>query len=193
MKNNLLFNAIAPIYSIFYNLQRKWFKEAMLNAEDSINLLNFKNVLDVGCGTGALCSVLHEKGLRVTGVDPAVVMINIAKKKNPNIDFKLIVAGESLPFSEGSFDVAMSSYVLHGMKSNERLFLYNEMKRVAKDYVIIHDYNEERAILTNIIEYLEGGDYFNFIKSAQKEMEAIFSEVKMVNVGVRSTWYICKK
>jgi NifB/MoaA-like Fe-S oxidoreductase len=49
------------------------------------------------------------------------------------------------------------------------------------------------------VEWLERGDYFRFIKNAEKEMkdcsqemEECFSEVKVVNVGERAAWYICK-
>jgi len=39
------------------------------------------DVLDLGCGTGTLCCALAERGHRVTGVDPAAAMLNVAKRK----------------------------------------------------------------------------------------------------------------
>ena len=39
------------------------------------------DVLDLGCGTGTLCCALAEQGHRVTGVDPAVAMLSIARGK----------------------------------------------------------------------------------------------------------------
>lgn len=38
-------------------------------------------VLDVGCGTGTLCSRLAERGMRVLGVDPAGASVNVARTK----------------------------------------------------------------------------------------------------------------
>lgn len=38
-------------------------------------------VLDLGCGTGTLCCALAERGHRVTGVEPAAAMLEIARKK----------------------------------------------------------------------------------------------------------------
>lgn len=194
MKEKLLFNLISPIYGQFYNLQRKWFKEAIENAKNTIDIEKYSTALDVGCGTGSLCSVLAESGLAVTGVDAASSMISIAKKKDVSdkIEFQVVNPDLPLPFPDDSFELVFSSYVLHGMKSNARERLYLEMKRVAKDAVIIHDYNSERSIMTNIIEFLEGGDYFNFIKVAEKEMRGIFKEVSIAQVGVRTSWYICK-
>ncbi len=77
------------------------------------------------------------------------------------------------------------------MKGYERRKVYEEMSRIAKQKVIIHDYNENRAILTTIVEWLEGGDYFNFIKNAKEEMAEIFEKVEVINVDERAAWYIC--
>ncbi len=56
---------------------------------------------------------------------------------------------------------------------------------------IIQDYNKNRSIMTSIIEWMEGGDYFNFIQHAQNEMEEVFQTVEIVDVGIRAAWYIC--
>lgn len=193
MKDKILFNLIAPIYGLFYNYQRRLFQNTISAAKSTIDISKFSSVLDVGCGTGALCSVLNDLGLKVTGVDPAYNMIEIARKKDKNneINFEVFNKDGKLPFADKSFDLVMSSYVLHGIKSDERILLYKEMMRISRNFVIIQDYNDERALLTNIIEYLEGGDYFNFIKFGKKEMESIFSKVDMITFGVRTAWYIC--
>lgn len=39
------------------------------------------SVLDLGCGTGALCCAFGERGNRVTGVDPAAAMLAVARSK----------------------------------------------------------------------------------------------------------------
>ena len=38
-------------------------------------------VLDLGCGTGTLCSALADAGHEVTGVDPAAAMLSVARNK----------------------------------------------------------------------------------------------------------------
>ena len=38
-------------------------------------------VMDVGCGTGALASLFAARGHRVTGVDPAPAMLDIARRR----------------------------------------------------------------------------------------------------------------
>lgn len=200
-RSNFLFNWIAPVYGLFYHRQKRHYSKIMDHAKDTLNVSDHKTVLDVGCGTGALCSVLFEKGMDVTGVDPAIGMLKNAMRK-PNhrgIAFLQADAVEGLPFENKTFDLAIASFVAHGMKSSERLKLYAEMSRVAKHYVIIHDYNQRRTLLTTIIEWLEGGDYFRFIQRAEGEMKdcvselnACFTEVTVIPVDKGANWYICK-
>ncbi len=200
-KDGLLFDAIAPVYGLFYHLQKKRFAEVIQSVRKEIDLTAFKSVLDVGCGTGALCSVLSGKGLAVTGVDPAIKMLNIAKRQreNKDIDFIQASALERLPFEDKSFDIAIASYVAHGLQKDERKQLYSQMSRVAGHKVIIYDYNQSRRPLISMIEWLEHGDYFSFIKVAHDEMKdcvsdmrQCFSDVKAVNVSAHAAWYICK-
>jgi ubiquinone/menaquinone biosynthesis C-methylase UbiE len=188
-----LFNSISKIYGLFYKIQKNRFNYVIEFVKNELDITEFKTILDVGCGTGALCSVLNDKGLKVTGVDPAEKMLNIAREKPENRAIRFAQANilEGLPFDDKSFDISISSYVAHGMGHEERKLMYAEMSRVSKSKVIIYDYNEKRSLPTTIIEWLEGGDYFNFIKNAESEMRECFSDVMTVYVGVRATWYIC--
>lgn len=198
--SSFLFNSIAPIYGLFYAMQKNRYGMVIDKVSEQLDLYSFDNVVDVGCGTGALCSILHEKGLTVTGIDPADKMLQIAKKKPENKTITFIQANvlEQLPFENKSFDISISSYVAHGLQKNERKQMYAEMSRVTKSRVVIYDYNQKRAFLTSVIEWLERGDYFQFIKDAENEMKncvsemkECFSEVKVVDVDSNAAWYIC--
>lgn len=198
--NNSLFNLIAPIYGLFYEKQRIRFLKVIKGVKRELNLMSYDTILDVGCGTGALCSALHDLGLSVTGIDPAEKMLHVAKYKTENSAIQFVQADvlKSLPFMDKTFDISIASYVAHGLQDHERMLMYTEMSRITKHKVIIYDYNKKRSILTTIIEWLERGDYFYFIKNAEQEMRACvskmghcFSEVTVVNVDVRAAWYIC--
>jgi len=203
-KNKGLFNRIAPVYGLFFSMQRGNFRRILKQIEGEVDLSRWESVIDVGCGTGALCSVLAEEGFAVTGVDPARRMLEIAKRKaagqaaGQKIAFVEGNALEGLAFPDNSFDVAIASYVAHGLQQQERQKLYAEMSRVARDMVIVHDYNKERSLLTSIVEWMEGGDYFRFIQQAEQEMKDCgaemnncFSEVRVIRVGPRASWYLC--
>lgn len=66
------------------------------------------------------------------------------------------------------------------------------MKRVSKYAAVLFDYNERRSLITDIAEWLEGGDYFNFIGSVEDELQKQFGNLKIINTGKRSAMYICK-
>ena len=188
-----VFDLIAPVYGLFFDYQVRYFKKIQGRASQEIDLDKYESVLDIGCGTGALTKTLYDRGLRVTGVDPSPGMIGQARKKlkGTSIDLREIRAGEDLPFEDKSFDLVITSYVAHGLQPQERIALYKEMRRLAREAVIIHDYNDQRALLTTIVEWLERGDYFNFIKIAKEEMEGVFPRIKEINVDTRASWYIC--
>ncbi len=192
-----LFNFIAPVYALFFSRQKRRYAKTLARMQ---SFLTFETILDAGCGTGALCSALADRGLAVTGIDPASKMLAIARRRNIGNKSTFIQADATLPlpFGDKQFDVVIASYVAHGMRQKMRAQLYRQMARVAKHYVIIHDYNARRSPLVSLIEHLEGGDYFYFIKHAQREMEECttelrhcFTKVEAVPVGKRANWYVC--
>ena len=200
-EHHLLFNIIAPVYGLFYRMQRRHYAKIIQKISQTINLTEFETILDVGCGTGALCAALNDLGLNVTGIDPAVRMLTIARRKSDDQAIRFLEANvlETLPFADNSFDLAISSYVAHGLQPKDRKKMYAEMSRVAHKAVIIHDYNDRRSPLVSFVEWMEGGDYFRFIRQAEREMKnclvemtACFSDVKVIHVSKRANWYIGK-
>lgn len=194
-KNKLgMFDLIAPVYDLFYKRQKRKFKQYLEDISDEWGLTYCTKIIDLGCGTGALASVLNELGHDVTAVDSSSRMLAMGKKKpeNSKIHFLLADAKEPLPFADRSFDLAVTSFVAHGLQPEARQALYKEMKRLAQSLVIIYDYNQRRSFIVNVAEWMEQGDYFNFIKVAETEMKECFSEVKTIDAGNHSTWYICK-
>jgi len=117
-KGSRLFDMIAPIYGLFFNHQRRRYTSIIKQAAAKFDITKFQTAIDVGCGTGALCSVLHDQGVEVTGIDPAAKMLKIASRKtrNKGISFLQGNALEGLPFADNSFEIAVSSYVAHGLR-----------------------------------------------------------------------------
>ena len=48
-----------------------------------------KTALDLGCGTGVLCEVLHEQGIETLGVDLSGNMIEIARQRSPGLRYEV--------------------------------------------------------------------------------------------------------
>lgn len=194
-----LFNRIAPIYGLFFKYQKKHYQKILNDIQNdyqnNINLNEDVIIIDFGCGTGALCSALKDMKLDVTGVDSARNMLKVAIKKTKDTDIKFHEGSilERLPFVDNSFDIAIASYVAHGLNRSERKKMYKEMSRLSKELVIIHDYNEKRSLLTDLVEWLERGDYFNFIKVVKGELRDNFADVKVINIDKRAAWYVCNK
>lgn len=194
-----LFDRIATIYSLFFNHQLISYRKNFDAVKTELDLSNYQSVLDIGCGTGALCKVLQESGLKATGFDSAEAMLKIAAKKvgkpklnEPLIDFVSGNVLNGLPFKDNHFDLVITSYVAHGLMPVERQILYKEMKRVAKHTAIFIDYNERRSLISDVAEWLEGGDYFAFIRTNKEELLKAFGNLSVINTGKQSAMYICK-
>ena len=71
-----------------------------------------ERILDVGCGTGALTSVLAELvgAENVAGVDPSEPFVEACRARVPGADIRLAPA-EDLPFEDASFDRSLSQLV----------------------------------------------------------------------------------
>lgn len=188
-----LFDRIAPIYDLFYGYQKRSFSLSLSKIWNELELSTHDSLIDVGSGTGSLSAVFRDWGLQVTGVDasPGMVRRSKGRRDHQDIHFLLADARGKLPFAAKSFDIAFCGFVAHGMKAPERRRLYLEMKRLARHRVIIYDYNANRNPLISLVEWAEGGDYFNFIKVAKPELKRIFASVRVIGQGSHSAWYIC--
>jgi len=189
-----LFNKIAKIYGLFFNIQTKEYKQIFDNNIQKLNLPSNAKVLDIGCGTGANAKVLYELGFKVTAIDGSHKMIEVAKKKNRqlDIDFQVGNIAEGLNFKDNSFDLVMCAYVAHGLKPEIRQQLYGEGKRLTKNIFLIQDFNNKFNPFISTVEFFEGGDYFNFKKNGLTEMKSFFEKVEVIPVTSTLNWYLCK-
>jgi SAM-dependent methyltransferase len=71
----------------------------------------FANALDVGCGEGRFCRMLKAAGVEATGIDPTPALLDVARKRDPDGDYRLGRA-EQLEFPDASFDLVVSYITL---------------------------------------------------------------------------------
>src|SRR5438876_1152745 len=93
------------------------------------NLVAGDHVVDIGCGPGVAARLAAERGATVTGVDPAEVMLRVARRddRQASVTWRQ-GAAEALPLPDGSCDVAWSLSTVHHWPDLDRGL--NEVRRV---------------------------------------------------------------
>lgn len=144
-----------------------------------LNLAHAKpddELLDVGTGRGLLAISAAQRGCKVTAIDTwskwdlggngkAKLETNIAAEGVSDIDITDADARE-LPFSDGSFHLVVSNFVIHNIKSVEgRKRAIYEMWRVLRPdgRVVISDFsktNEYIQLLNSVFEQVETRRFF---------------------------------
>lgn len=188
-----LFNRIAPVYRIFYHSQVRSYGKLLQRNRDLLSVRDGGRILDIGCGTGALTYCLKMMNFDVIGIDASSAMIQEARRANRHAGITFMVSDISggLDFESKSFDLVIGSYIAHGLNGHDRVRLFEESKRLAREQILFHDFNQRRSIFIDFVEWLEGGDYFNFIYTGSQEMEKIFSSVRIIEIGRFVSWYLC--
>lgn len=82
-------------------------------------------VMDVGCGVGTLTRELHDAGMRVIGIDASSEMIEMAEKKNPDLQFRVQNAADV--DGEEQFDVAVACMLAHELPTSAHHELLSRM------------------------------------------------------------------
>lgn len=191
-KKKHTFDKIAPLYGLFYAHQKRSFRRLLYMIKQEVDLSTPVSAVDVGCGTGALCAVLDESGYDVTGVDISLDMLAIAKKKKENQKVTFVRGDvlSGLPFADKQFDTAFLAHVVHGFSADDRSILYEEVKRITRREVFIHEFNDRRCFVIDLVEKMEGSDYHGFIEQGYQEMTGHFSTVSRLKASRYSTLYI---
>ena len=150
--------------------------------------------LDAGCGTGFLAFELAARGHQVTGVDFAPAMLAEARRKavecSVSIRFEQADA-EQLPFTSGSFDLAMSRHLLWTLAHPEAAI--DEWMRVLRPggrLVIVDGQFDASAAPSSSEnartsqEYAAVGDRLPFLGGrSREEIETLLKAHGLVNVG----------
>lgn len=142
--------------------------------------LEGKTVLDVGTGNGYFAYYLSECA-QVVGVDISEPLL----KTNP-ISKKLKCDAQKLPFKDSSFDIVISSNLLHHVGSPDEVV--SEMRRVSRRYVILSDANRNNPFLFlyALIKKIERG----CLKISGKYLVKIISGLDMRVIFCSNTGFI---
>lgn len=104
---------------------------------DQASLAPEQRVLDIGCGTGTLVTLMKRlcPALDVTGLDPDPKALARAKKKATRAQIAIRLDqgfSDELPYPEASFDRVFSSFMFHHLEAESRERTVREVRRVLK-------------------------------------------------------------
>lgn len=132
-------NAFCRIYNEFgWNYFPEAFGEQLL-VWIGRNRAAVRTSLDLACGTGVLCEILHKHGIKASGMDFSEGMIAIARERNPEICYEVADMIQYRP--EKRFDLVTCT-------------------GDAMNHII--DLKDVEQIFKNVYSYLEEGGYFIF-------------------------------
>jgi ubiquinone/menaquinone biosynthesis C-methylase UbiE len=153
------------------------------------------DALDAGCGTGFLSLELAARGHRVTGVDFAPAMLELARGKAAAqklaVRFEQADA-ENLPFAPQSFDLAISRHVLWTLPHPEAAIEeWMRLLRPGGRLAVVDgaQYNDasappQRENARTSAEYAAIGDQLPFYGGRpREEIEAVLRRHGLVNVA----------
>jgi SAM-dependent methyltransferase len=129
-------------------------------------------VLDIGCGTGALCFDLRgTKDCRVVGIDLSQKMLDFAQASNTfdDVGFLHADATDLSMFPKNAFDYAVIMNVIHELDSDRQPKMLKEACRVGK-VVLLYNSNVPlpwnlSGVVKRAIEVTFGLDHFPQFRS----------------------------
>ena len=188
-----IFDLIAPIYAAVDGVLVKSYKKSIQILKNEIDLEG-KSILDIGTWTGAWASMfLNNDVMEIQGVDISSKMLSKGKRKHPKISFNLGDAEDLKEIKDNSYDIVTASYVLHGVKVENRSKIISEMKRISKKHVVIHDFVGRTPLFVRFLEFMEKSDYKNFKLNFSNELKDTFAESKKVIAKYGSGLYFAVK
>ncbi len=159
-------------------------RELRLRTANLAHIQPGEKVLDVGCGTGTLAIEVQQRvGAmgRVFGVDPGTQQIARARSKaarrNLPIDFQIGVI-EHLAFPDQTFDVVLSTLMMHHLPDDLKRQGLAEIARVLKPggRLVIADFKSKKERQGQAARFHAGGSAFQDLAALLKE--AGFSQVE---------------
>ncbi len=136
-----------------------------------------EQVLDVGCGTGTLAIEVQSRvgtAGRVAGVDPGTQQIARARAKAARrhvpIEFQIGVI-EQLPFPDQTFDVVLSTLMMHHLPASLKSQGLAEIVRVLKPggRLVIADFKRKQERAGQVARFHAGGSSMQDLAALVKE------------------------
>jgi ubiquinone/menaquinone biosynthesis C-methylase UbiE len=110
---------------------------------DQADIQTGHRVLDIGCGTGALVTIIKRlhPDVDVVGLDPDPKALTRARRRAERAAVTIQLDqgfSDELPYSDASFDRVFSSFMLHHLQAGEKEKTLREVRRVLKPGGSLH-------------------------------------------------------
>ncbi|MGB0061399.1 class I SAM-dependent methyltransferase [Candidatus Binatus sp.] len=165
---------------------------------DLAGIVEGQSVLDVGCGTGTLAIEAKRRvgpSGKVYGIDASPEMIARAKKKagKAGLDLTFDTAAiEAIPFPDGTFDVVLSTVMLHHLPDEARHRGIREIRRVLKPggRLFAVDFGGVESEKHSRIARHSNHAHFDIHQVIPELNEAGLGSVTTGKVGFRDLWFV---
>lgn len=158
-----MFNNIAGTYDIAnrvlsMGIDKSWRNKACNKTFELYGKKDIEKIVDVACGTGDMIlfwqQVAKENGINlknIIGVDPSVGMMEVGKKKLPDVEFIEAYATQ-MPLIDKSADIISISYGIRNVVQRQEAF--DEFARVLRKdgLVVINEFTKNKK--ENLLDHL---------------------------------------
>jgi SAM-dependent methyltransferase len=87
-------------------------------------------VLDFGCGAGRSTRFLKELAFEVIGVDVSEVMLDQARARDPNGDYRWVADGNLSEFGSGTLDLILAAFTFDNVPTDQKKTSLLELQRL---------------------------------------------------------------
>lgn len=158
-----MFNDIAGTYDVAnrvlsMGIDKSWRNKACNKTFELYGKKSIEKIVDVACGTGDMIMFWKQNAQKnginlenIIGVDPSVGMMEVGKKKLPEVEFIEAFATD-MPIEDSSADIISISYGIRNVVERQEAF--NEFARALKTggLVVISEFTKNEK--TNPLDYL---------------------------------------
>jgi SAM-dependent methyltransferase len=120
-----------------------------------------QDIVDVGCGSGALVRALAERGARPIGLEISTEQLAPALAHDEDNQSRYVVGrAQELPFADGSVDTVVFMRALHHVPGADLPRALTEARRVLRPGGLVY-----------VVEPLAEGSYFELLSLVEDERE----------------------
>lgn len=153
-----------------------------------------EKILDVGCGTGDLSIAARKRAgptAQVFGIDAAPEMVNVARRKaarmGMEVDFRVGLV-EALDFPAGSFDVVLSSLMMHHLPDDLKVLALAEIRRVLKPggRLLVLDFKRPTNLAQHISTAIHG---HTSMQTGSQDLPTLMTHAGFTGIETGNTQY----